>query len=70
VADVRSRGLYGSIELRPEADATALQRAALARGLHLAARPPYLFIAPPLVVAAADLEAGLAILDQALEVRP
>jgi taurine--2-oxoglutarate transaminase len=69
VADVRSRGLYGSIELRPESDALAVKRAALARGLHLAARPPYLFIAPPLVVAAADLEAGLDIVDQVLEVR-
>ena len=69
VADVRSRGLYACLELRPEADALATKRAAFARGLYLAARPPYLFVAPPLVVTAADLEAGLDIVDQALEVR-
>jgi taurine--2-oxoglutarate transaminase len=59
IEDVRSRGLYGCLELSPGADAGAIKKRALARGLHLAASANLLFVAPPLVIGDAELAGGL-----------
>jgi len=75
VGDVRSLGLYGVIELvkdrdtkEPlEAPVKALARAALERGVHLATRWNYVFIAPPLCIDEADLAHGLDVVDDLLK---
>ena len=75
VGDVRSLGLYGVIELvkdratkEPlEAPVKELARAALDRGIRLATRGNYVFVAPPLCIDEADLARGLDILDDLLE---
>ena len=74
IGDVRSLGLYGVIELvkdretkEPlEAPVKALARAALDRGVHIATRWNYIFIAPPLCIAEADLAHGLDVIDDLL----
>ena len=75
VGAVRSLGLYGVIELvkdretrEPlEAPVKALARAALDRGVHLATRWNYIFVAPPLCVAESDLAHGLDVIDHLLD---
>jgi len=75
VGDVRSLGLYGVIELvndrdtkEPlEAPVKALARAALERGVHIATRWNYVFIAPPLCIDEADLAHGLDVVDDLLK---
>jgi taurine--2-oxoglutarate transaminase len=74
VGDVRSLGLYGVIELvkdratrEPiEAPVKALASAALERGIRLATRWNYIYIAPPLCIDEADLDHGLDVLDDLL----
>jgi taurine--2-oxoglutarate transaminase len=71
VGDVRSLGLYGVIELvkdratrEPlEAPVKELARAALERGIRVATRWNYIYIAPPLCIDEADLAYGLDVLD-------
>jgi len=73
VGDVRSLGLYGVIELvrdresREPLDAKPFARAALERGLHLATRGNYIFIAPPLCIDESDLDHGLDVVDHLLD---
>jgi taurine--2-oxoglutarate transaminase len=72
VGDVRSLGLYGVVELvkdratkEPlEAPVKGLARAALDRGVHLATRWNYIFVAPPLCIEESDLSHGLDVLDE------
>jgi taurine--2-oxoglutarate transaminase len=59
VVDVRARGLYACLELETGRAALPIKRRALADGLHVAASENRLFVAPPLVVAAAELDDGL-----------
>ena len=68
VGDVRSLGLYGVIELVKSretreplggAPVKKLSRAALERGIHLATRWNYVFVAPPLCIEEGDLGWGL-----------
>jgi taurine--2-oxoglutarate transaminase len=66
IAAVRSRGLYGCVELAPDGDAGALARSALADGLHLVAAENRLFVAPPLVIGEDELADGLARLERHL----
>ena len=75
VGDVRSLGLYGVVELvRDPATrepletekVKAIARAAYARGVHLATRWNYLFVAPPLCVGESDLLGGLDVVDELL----
>ncbi len=69
---VRSRGLglYGSLELEGEARAAALRAAMLRRRIHMLARGPFAYVAPPLVIAQADLDRGLDTLAECLEDLP
>jgi taurine--2-oxoglutarate transaminase len=72
---VRSLGLYGVIELvkdratrEPlEAPVKDLARAALDRGIRLATRWNYIYVAPPLCIDEADLVHALDILEELLE---
>jgi len=71
VGDVRSLGLYGVIELvrdrqtrEPLIPAVPLSRAALDRGIHIATRWNYVFVAPPLCVDEGDLRRGLEAVDE------
>jgi taurine--2-oxoglutarate transaminase len=68
VGDVRSLGLYGVIELvrdratrepMPEATVKKLARAALDRGIHIATRWNYVYVAPPLCIEEGDLARGV-----------
>lgn len=59
IVDARSRGLYACLEFASGFDAAAVKRRALADGLHLAASENRLFVAPPLVISAAELHDGL-----------
>jgi len=59
VVEARCLGLYGSLELAAREDALHVRGAALARGIHMLARGPFIYITPPLVIAPEDLEAGL-----------
>ncbi len=75
VGDVRSLGLYGVIELVADratkepldGAVKGIARAALDRGVHLATRGTYIFIAPPLCIDDADLAHGLDVVDQLLK---
>ncbi len=79
VGDVRSIGLFGTIELVEPGTTEPLipfdgsnkytrhlQAAFDARRLHIATRWNYLFIAPPLCISEADLRHGLGLVDDAL----
>lgn len=81
IGDVRSAGLWGAIELvrdraartpltayakRQVGQAAALGAALRARGLHIAYKWSYIFIAPPLCIDEATLDEGLAAIDDAL----
>ncbi|MCU1407872.1 MAG: aspartate aminotransferase family protein [Glaciihabitans sp.] len=81
IGDVRGRGLFQGIELVMDRDAkepaddfgTAVTAACFERGLHLnIAQMPgvnsILRIAPPLTISEAELDTGLAILDESLTV--
>jgi taurine--2-oxoglutarate transaminase len=59
VVAVRSRGLYGCLELEAGFDAGAVARRSLAGGLHVAASENRLFVAPPLVIGEDELADGL-----------
>jgi taurine--2-oxoglutarate transaminase len=68
VREVRGVGLLWALEL----DARAVQTKQLAqelraRHLHVHKRDDMVFVAPPLVIEEADLEAGVALLGQALD---
>ena len=72
VGDVRSLGLYGVIELVKDREtrepfaAEDLARKALDRGIHLATRFNYVFVAPPLCIEEGDLSWGLDVIDALL----
>ena len=66
VADARSMGLYGCLELDEGADPTRLKIAALERRVHVLARGRCLFIAPPLVIQEEDLQRGLDVVEEIL----
>lgn len=82
IADVRSLGLWGTIELHdpatgdpltpyaqkpePGTGAARLGAGLRSRGLHIAYKWSYLFIAPPLVITEAELDEGMAAIDAAL----
>jgi len=61
VSDVRSLGLYGVIEFKSDSIVKTLGRSALDRGIHVATRWNYVFVAPPLCIEEADLVGGLEI---------
>jgi taurine--2-oxoglutarate transaminase len=75
VGDVRSLGLYGVLELvsdrttkEPlnERRLKAIAGRALDRGVHVATRGNYLFVAPPLCISEADLTHGLDVIETLL----
>jgi taurine--2-oxoglutarate transaminase len=75
VGDARALGLYGVLEIvkdrrtkEPAADGRVkeIARGALDRGVHLATRWNYIFIAPPLCIEQADLVHGLDVIEQLL----
>ena len=68
VSDVRSLGLYGVIEFKSDAPVKKLARAALDRGIHVATRWNYVFVAPPLCIEEGDLTGGLEVLDALIPV--
>ena len=77
VGDVRSLGLYGVIELVKDRDTREplavkdFARKALERGIHIATRFNYVFVAPPLCIEEGDLSWGLDVIDALLsELRP
>ena len=77
VGDVRSLGLYGVIELVKDRDTREplavkdFARKALERGIHVATRFNYVFVAPPLCIEEGDLSWGLDVIDALLsELRP
>jgi len=67
VTDVRGAGLLIAIELRPGADAPALARTCLDRGLVVnAVTPTALRLAPSLLVTDAEMDAAVSILEEVL----
>ncbi len=66
VSDARSRGLYGCLELDDGVDVKRLKAAALERRVHLMTRGRLLFVAPPLVIEERDLDRGLDVVDEIL----
>ena len=71
VGDVRSLGLYGVVELVRDRETREprienLSRPALERGIHLATRFNYVFVAPPLCIEEGDLSWGLDRIDALL----
>jgi taurine--2-oxoglutarate transaminase len=66
VRDVRSRGLYGCLEMVDGVDTAKVKQAALQRGVHLLVRGHCLFVAPPLVIAREDLLHGLQVIQDML----
>ena len=80
VGDVRSLGLFGTIELVADRESRTplipfnesndhtrtLQGALTRRRIHAASRWSYLFVAPPLCISEADLRLGLEAVDEAL----
>jgi len=72
VGDVRSLGLYGVIELVKDRDTREplavkdFARKALERGIHVATRFNYVFVAPPLCIEEGDLSWGLDVIDALL----
>jgi taurine--2-oxoglutarate transaminase len=72
VGDVRSLGLYGVVELVRDRETREprienLSRPALERGIHLATRFNYVFVAPPLCIEEGDLAWGLDGIDDLLQ---
>jgi acetylornithine/N-succinyldiaminopimelate aminotransferase len=67
VADVRGAGLLIAIELAPGADAPALARTCLDRGLVVnAVTPTALRIAPSLLVTETECDRAVAIIEEVL----
>ena len=66
VADARSMGLYGCLEMADGVDVRRLKAAAFERRVHVLARGRCLFVAPPLVIHERDLSQGLDVVDEIL----
>ena len=67
VADVRGKGLLVAAELRPPVDARVVATRCLELGLVVnAVTPTALRLAPPLLVTDAEIDAAVAIVEQAI----